>query len=169
MITTEWVWIAAHDGSSRGTLNQDGSPMRREAAEAYIASTSVRPPQIVVTAHHCLCCGSHDVRGERSDGWRCTRHWNSNPCQVEGCKRTGSRAKYSETICAQHWRAGVPPGSEARRVWNRLRRIVKRFGWNAEREARSKRLWAWLKHRCQAAARGDLDQREIDRLFGWDA
>lgn len=130
-------------------------------------SPSYRAGLVIEPVPHCLCCGSLEVKVEWPDGWRCERHWNSTPCQVEGCKRTGSRAKYSETICAAHWRAGVPPGSEARRVWNRFRRIVKRFGWTPEREARSDRLWAWLKHRCQAAANGDLDQREIDRLFGW--
>lgn len=124
---------------------------------------------IVKRVPHCICCGSLAVSIKWADGWRCDRHANSTPCQVEGCKRTGARAKYSETICADHWRAGVPPGSAARKVWNRFHRIVKRFGWTAEREARSDRLWAWLKARCNAAARGDLDQREIDKLFGWDA
>lgn len=117
----------------------------------------------------CVCCGSFEVKDEWADGWRCARHWQSVPCQVDGCKRTAPRDKYSETICAAHWRAGVPPGSPARQVWNRFRRVVKRFGWSPERAARSDRLWAWLKARCQAAARGDLDQREIDKLFGWDA
>lgn len=143
----------------------------RESVDRWAAygNPSYRGGFVIEPVPHCLCCGSIDVWGGHPDGWRCERHRNSNPCQVEGCKRTAPRVKYAETICAQHWRAGVPPGSEARRVWNRFHRIVRRFGWNAEREARSERLWAWLKHRCQAAARGDLDQREIDRMFGWDA
>jgi hypothetical protein len=121
----------------------------------------------MISCYGCICCGTHMIVVEWDDGWRCERHRNSTPCQVEGCKRTASRDKYSETICAQHWRAGVPPGSEARRVWLRFRRIVKRYGWTPERDARCDRLWAWLKRRCQAAADGSIDQREIDRLFGW--
>jgi hypothetical protein len=130
----------------------------------------LRPEGYVVEpVPHCICCGLFDVKVQWEDGWRCQRHWNSIPCQVEGCKRTASRERYTETICAEHWRAGVPPGSDARKVWNRLRRIGKRYGWTPERRARSDRLWEWLKARCRAAAAGDLDQREIDRMFGWDS
>ena len=91
-------------------------------------------------------------------------------CQIEGCSRSQRREKVvgEEWICAKHWSAGVPPRSEPRRVYRRFKRIVRRYGWTPEREARGARLWAWLKARCQAAANGDIDQREIDRLFGWD-
>lgn len=167
MIVTDLVWFALKSAPyERSTLNHDYSPMRRSLAEAHLAKYP-HPPQIMIAAPTCLCCGSIDVRVEWPDGWRCERHRNSTPCQVIGCKRSASRERYSETICGPHWRAGVPVGSEARRVWLRFRRIVKRYGWTPEREARSDRLWAWLKRRCQAAADGDLDQREIDRLFGW--
>lgn len=162
------VWFRLKSDGSRATLNWDGSPMRRAVAEAHLAKYQADGYRDLEEAPTCRCCGSIDVTIAWADGWRCARHAESAPCQVEGCRRTASRARYSETICAQHWRAGVPPGSEARRVWLRFRRIVRRFGWTAEREARGERLWAWLKHRCQAAHDGDLDQREIDRLFGWN-
>lgn len=142
--------------------------MQRSAAESHIAASSVRPPQIVVPALTCACCGSLDVVLKRHGFWRCERHRGSTPCGVLPCKRSTSYPT-GIWICGAHWRAGVPPGSPARRVWLRFRRIIRRFGWNPEREARCDRLWAWLLARCQAAADGDLDQREIDRLFGWDA
>lgn len=139
----------------------------RRSVDLWVASSNplYRDGFVVKRVPHCLCCGSNDVRVQRADGGRCARHLDSIPCSVDGCRRTARLT--GEWVCPAHWRAGVPPGSPARRVWLRFGRIVRRFGWTPEREARQERLWAWLKARCQAAARGDLDRREIDRLFGW--
>ena len=92
-------------------------------------------------------------------------------CVIAGCGRSkpASGVVGEEWICGKHWSAGVPPRSAQRAVYRRFKRIVRRFGWNEERYARQDRLWAWLKARCVSAAAGDIDQREIDRLFGWDA
>ncbi len=88
-------------------------------------------------------------------------------CAIRGCQRTTGR-DVGEWVCGEHWRAGVPPRSPQRRVWLRFRRIVRKYGWTNERANRQDRIWAWLKARCQSAADGDLDQRAIDRMFGWD-
>lgn len=89
-------------------------------------------------------------------------------CSIRGCSRSTAR-DVEEWICSPHWRAGIPPRSPQRKVWIRAIRLGRKFGWTEERIARVDRIWEWLKARCQAAADGDIDRREIDKLFGWDA
>lgn len=166
--------------SDRGlvVLNRTGSrvpaysvgPMTIDQAARYIAerTASTFETELVVS---CRCCGE--------PAWpnlRCTKHQDRNPCAAEGCRKTRAahgRLSDEASLCGEHWRAFVPPGSPTRRAFNRLARIAKRLGykrtdrWPDELEARWWRLWAGVMRRVRRAADGHIDRAEIERLFGW--
>lgn len=123
----------------------------------------------VIPALRCGVCGVHGLAETvftRGGAPRCAKHRGRNACAIEGCERSSAIAT-GEFLCGDHWRAGCPPHSEVRRIWNRAVRIVRRYGMTPDRAVRLDRLWAWIKRRAQSKANGDLDQREIDRMFGW--
>lgn len=72
-------------------------------------------------------------------------------CAVPGCRRytkneTALRRWGTlnvDVICAYHWRRLT--GAE-RRVWARLKRLARRYGWEAAGK-RSDRIWTALKRR----------------------
>lgn len=135
-----------------------------------------------------VCGGSAGYRGPGGDGgydpnnpgvWRCYRHTKSNPCAVEGCKR--SRASKDGWLhdgrywlCRDHWRLACPPKSKWRRAYLRFWKIAKRMGcegdndWPDELERRFWRYFGGLVARARRMAAGDLDMTEINKLFGWD-
>lgn len=133
----------------------------------------------------CACCGQAPILWRVNRGlmlvvphvdptrrqYRCSRHAESNPCAVEGCKRTRRKhdAFSSESfLCARHYRMACPPGSPSRRVINRLFRLArKRGGWETL-NSRYWRVWTAIVSRARSLARGDLDMTEINKLFGWD-
>lgn len=146
------------------------APMPRAEADRYVA----RRPASTFTLEavpSCRVCGE--------PAWpnlRCTKHQDRNPCAAEGCRRT--RAAHGSlrddaSLCGEHWRAFVPPGSPGRRAFNRLARLAKQMGykrtdrWPDELEARWWRLWAGVIRRVRRAADGHIDQAEIERMFGW--
>lgn len=145
-------------------------PMTRDQADRYVAD---RPHSTfhVEPVPSCRVCGD--------PAWpnlRCTKHQDRNPCAAEGCRRT--RAAHGDlrddaSLCGEHWRAFVPPGSPIRRAFNRLARVAKKLGykrsdrWPDELEARWWRLWAGVMRRVRRSADGHIDKAEIERLFGW--
>lgn len=156
------------------TVTQKGQPftygtMPRADAERAIEARRVAGRLFDLTpVPSCRCCGE--------PAWtnlRCTKHQGRTPCVVEGCKRTTARHT-TFFICGEHWRAYVPPGCPERRVLNRLARTAKKLGysrterWPDELEARWWRVWSAIARRVQSrSTEGDLDQREIERMFGW--
>ncbi len=119
----------------------------------------------------CLCCGE--------PAWanlRCTKHQDRNPCAATGCSRTraaNGRLADDASLCGEHWRKFVPPGSPARQAFNRLARVAKKAGyrrtdrWPDELEERWWRLWRGVIRRVRRGADGHIDQAAIERLFGW--
>lgn len=108
---------------------------------------------------------------------RCTKHQDRNPCAAEGCQRTrAAHGNLSDdaSLCGEHWKAFVPPGSPARRAFNRLARLAKRMGyrrvdrWPDELEDRWWSLWRGVIRRVRRGAEGRIDQAAIERMFGWD-
>lgn len=102
---------------------------------------------------------------------RCDKHIDRNPCAIDGCQRT-QKAKngYSDDdwVCSEHWKIICPPRSKLRAAYNRFWRISRRGGWTPALGRRFWRFWRGLLKRGQRKCAGDIDQAEIDRLFGWD-
>jgi hypothetical protein len=174
MITADLVYF--RHGNHLGTFNHDGSPMRREIAEAHKAKHPEDPCALQAVAY-CRVCGVplDDLPRSKivnSAGWRCERHQMSNPCAIEGCRRsTRGRPGWHGLelwLCGEHWRLGVPPRSPERRVYHRLFRLAGKIGWNAELNARFWRVWPRLVRQARARVAGDIDMDEISRLMGWD-
>lgn len=73
-------------------------------------------------------------------------------CCVPDCRRTGRRQPegalrpYTEWICARHWNLLT---KDERRVWNRHRRQIRKYGQSVRPEA-CDRIWAILKKRAGA-------------------
>lgn len=160
------------------TVGSPGQPytygtMPRADAERAIEVRRVAGRLFTLTpVPSCRCCGE--------PAWanlRCTKHQDRNPCAAEGCTRTrkanGGDLRDDASLCGEHWRKFVPPGSPARRAFNRLARIAKKAGyrrtdvWPAELERRWWRLWAGVIRRVRRGAEGHIDQAAIERMFGW--
>lgn len=121
----------------------------------------------------CRCCGE--------PAWpnlRCTKHQDRNPCAAEGCRRTRAAngdLRDDASLCGEHWRKFVPPGSPTRRAFNRLAAMAKKLGykrtdrWPDELEDRWWRLWKGVMRRVRRGAEGHIDEEAIKRMFGWDA
>jgi hypothetical protein len=146
----------------------------------------------------CGCCGRHWLKGSPEDSltvWlngavRCADHWGRNPCAIEGCKRTRAAPTYSaweaagepfhaddQTLCAEHWRAYVPPRSRLRRAYHAYFAQAKRHGWgwkgksgrSARLDWRFHRFWdALVKMARRRATDGFVDEAAINRLMGWE-
>lgn len=125
----------------------------------------------------CRVCGDFGWT-DRGDDTRCRKHFNRNPCCIEGCSRTVHASHglaLDSTFCGAHWRALVPPGSPERKIYNRFwarsRRRVKLLGkehaWPPAETRSYWRFWNRLVSRARARGRGDLDVREINRVMGW--
>jgi len=152
-----------------------GPAIPRKRGEAWIAErvryhSSERWTLVPVPS--CRCCGE-----PAWDNLRCAKHQDRNPCAAEGCHRTGAahgRLSEEATICGEHWRAFVPPGSPTRRAFNRLARVAKKAGyrrtdrWPDELEERWWRLWRGVIRRVRRAAEGHIDKAAIERMFGWN-
>lgn len=123
----------------------------------------------------CGCCGTdRDVAGYyqgRIDPealhHRCEKHVDRNPCLIEGCGRTfANDGDYSgQFICGKHWRLAP---KRMRDVVARVRKIGEKTGWPRPTVKRFCRLWERTARAAQAAASGDLDMAEINRVMGWD-
>lgn len=117
----------------------------------------------------CICCGG-------APAWpngHCSKHQGRSPCVIEGCAKT--RAGDAPHLCGEHWKLYCPAGSPERRALNRLFRLAKKLGyartvrWPDNLENRYWRLWgAICKRAKRRSTEGDIDQREIERMFGWD-
>lgn len=128
------------------------------------------------TLQWCRVCGTscwfpNDPVGDKDlDKVRCEKHRWSNACAIEGCKRStkGSKRWFGVNLwlCSEHWRL-IPPRSVERKVYHRIWREAKRYGWTPASEARFWRIWGSLVSRARARARGDVDMREINRVMGW--
>jgi hypothetical protein len=126
-------------------------------------------------AEYCHCCGHHWDIGPGEV--RCFRHHGRNPCAIEGCRRSRvaplANGRYhhadDQWLCSQHWRMFVPPRSRARRTYHAYFRKAKRYGWDDDLERRFWRYWRKLVRRARKASEeGSLDEREINRLMGWE-
>lgn len=126
---------------------------------------------------HCACCGD-DFSNVRDRGgsithWesgaRCDRHHDRNPCAIEGCRCTtaaGGRYASDQYLCQKHWRPLTLPAE--RRVYSRIWREGKKYGWTMARSRRLERVWRWIVAKARSRAAGDIDMDEINRMFGWD-
>jgi hypothetical protein len=146
------------------------APISRERGERWMREHGT-PRWELVSVPSCRCCGE--------PAWpnlRCTKHQDRNPCAAEGCQRT--RAAHGDlrddaSLCGEHWRAFVPPGSPARRAFNRLARVARKMGykrtdrWPDKLEDRWWSLWRGVMRRVRRSAEGHIDQAAIHRLFGW--
>lgn len=150
-----------------------GTPMSRAIAERMISSPTIARDRQLVPVPTCLCCGE-----PAWDNLRCTKHQDRNPCVVEGCRKTCPAKGWLRNdamLCGEHWRAFVPPGSPIRQAFNRLGRIARRAGfrrhdrWPDELQERRWRLWCGVVRRIRRGPpEGHIDQKAIERLFGWD-
>lgn len=177
MITTDLVYIALAGTRQRSTLDPRGRPITRERGEKWLAEYGNREPpggwhlDPVVT---CGCCGSPDVGQTRDDQHRCDRHRGRNPCAIEGCKRTteapeSGTLRDDQWICGTHWKRLVPPRSARRRAYHAFFRRAKRRGWDDDLRRRFWQFWnSLIASARRRAAVGYLDERAIDRLFGFD-
>lgn len=151
-------------------LHYSLAPVERDRALRYVAQRPESEFELEPVPS-CRVCGE--------PAWanlRCTKHQGRNPCATEGCQRT--RAAHGElsddaSLCGEHWRAFVPPGSPGRRAFNRLARLAKKMGykradrWPAELEDRWWSLWRGVIRRVRRGAEGRIDQAAIERMFGW--
>lgn len=124
----------------------------------------------------CRVCGAtvwfaRDFNGN-PDRIRCEKHRRSNACAIEGCRRSTKASAgwfgLNLWLCVNHWRPLIPPGSPERKVYNRIFRIARRFGWDDALRRRYWRIWNRMIAIARTRAAGDIDEREINRLFGWD-
>jgi hypothetical protein len=160
---------------SRKSSPYSYAPTDADRAQEFIdwrAQVAPGEEWTVTPAPSCRVCGE--------PAWpnlRCTKHQDRNPCAAEGCRRT--RAAHGDlrddaSLCGEHWRQFVPPGSPTRRAFNRLARVAKLAGyrrsdrWPDELEDRWWRLWRGVIRRVRRAADGHIDQALIERMFGWD-
>jgi hypothetical protein len=128
------------------------------------------------TLQWCRVCGttvwfpSNPVADEDLDAVRCERHQRSNACAIEGCKRSTKAGKrwfgINLWLCSEHWRL-IAPRSPERKIYHRIFRLAKRYGWSEALIARYWRIWNALVSRARARARGDVDMDEINRVMGW--
>lgn len=145
-----------------------GPAIERADGERLLAERSRRAFSLVAVPS-CHCCGEPAWENRR-----CTKHQDRNPCVVEGCTRTAKapdgRLGSDQVVCGEHWRRFVPPGSRGRRAYNRHRARGRRLDWPPEAVEAFHRFWDLLvaQIRRRAADPGHLDQREIERMFGWD-
>jgi hypothetical protein len=119
----------------------------------------------------CRVCGHAATFGYDDPALnRCERHFSRNPCAVEGCARStkGQRGWYGNDLwlCSEHWRL-IAPRSAERRIYHRIFRTAKRYGWNDDLRARFWRIWRQLVVRARRRAAGDIDMSEINRIMGW--
>lgn len=74
-------------------------------------------------------------------------------CCIDGCTRRMGKASAikrwgyipGEWICSIHWRR---LSKRERRVWGRIKRIARRYGWEAIGPERDRRLWRALRRRA---------------------
>ncbi len=87
---------------------------------------------------------------------------------IDGC--TGSTGHPNVVwICSRHWRTACPPGSKERRAYNLIWRLRRKLGqWTPELNRRFWTVWNAIVRRGNARVRGDIDEGEIKRLFGWE-
>ncbi len=147
------------------------------------------PESYVVEPHaYCTVCGvtsfplAVGVTTWQTGAMRCEKHHDRHACAIEGCQRTravteGHAPCDDQTMCAEHWRRFVPPGSRARRAYHAYFRQAKRHGWGYKgKRGRSARLdyrfrvfWdALVRMARRRATEGDLDEAQIKAMFGWD-
>lgn len=131
----------------------------------------------IVPGPGCGCCGQRGgtIWG-MEESYRCESHKDRNPCAIEGCKRTTAAPALKsgklylandQWLCSEHWRRFVPPRSKMRQHYHLIFRRAKRQGWTPELERRFWRYWTWLVAQARRkATEGDLDIREIERMFG---
>jgi hypothetical protein len=147
--------------------------MPRADAERAIEARRVAGQLFTMTpVPTCRCCGE-----PAWENLRCTKHQDRNPCAVEGCTRTRKANGYlsvDSSLCGEHWKAFVPPGSPIRRAFNRLARLARKMGykrtdrWPPELERRWWLIWFGVIRRVRRGDEGHVDQAAIHRMFGWD-
>ena len=136
-----------------------------------------RPAETYAIAQHpfCYCCGEFVAfnawNGEPFDAlWRCPKHLDRNPCAIEGCRcttdRRGHEARSDQYLCAKHWRPLTTKRERAQ--YSLLWRRGKKLDWPYHCRRRLERFWDQLVARARRRAEGDIDMREINKLFGWN-
>lgn len=164
----------------------------KEKVESWLHRGLPRPLEsyVLEPEPHCGCCGASCLNRASLTIWangqaRCGSHHDRNPCAIEGCKRSTAAPKDGRGIpfirddqwlCSEHWRRFVPPRSLRRRAYRAFWRKAKRVGctgggdWPADLERQYWRFWDQLvaTARAKTDGRGYIDEREINRLFGWD-
>lgn len=145
-------------------------PMTTATAEIFLRNRSHQADQWTFEpVASCPCCGE-----PAWENGRCTKHQHRNPCAIEGCKRVhglpqSGALSSEEWICGDHWKRLVPPRSLTRRAYNRHLARAKRYGWDAARADAFRRFWSSLVAQARRRADGGmLDQKAIERMFGWD-
>lgn len=147
------------------------TPVPRAQGEARLAKLNPDGGWSLLSVPSCRVCGE-----PAWENLRCTKHQDRNPCAAEGCQRTrkaNGELRDDASLCGEHWRAFVPPGSTTRRAFNRLARLAKKMGykrtdrWPDELEDRWWSLWRGVIRRVRRGAEGHIDQAAIERMFGW--
>lgn len=115
----------------------------------------------------CRVCGRPESHWTDGPYKRCSTHQGRTPCAIDGCDHSTTR--YNVVwICSTHWRTACPPGSKERKAYNRLFRLARKFGsWPPALNDRFWIVWRAIVRRGNARVRGDIDEAEIKRLFGW--
>lgn len=122
----------------------------------------------------CWVCGELAASSEEN---RCHKHRGRTPCSIDGCRKSRKFEGYVSDervwVCGIHWRQVCPPRSPLRRTYNRFFRIARKLGvakerWPDELERRYWRFFGGMIARYHRGLVGYIDEREINKMFGWD-
>ena len=130
----------------------------------------------MISGDHCNVCGKaavrtdvHIVSNKTDVANRCLKHAGRDCCAVEGCRRTSKAPRISAAtnlwLCGQHFRAVCPPNTKRRAVLNRIHRVARKYGVDQKLYDRWARLAVGLANKARAGTQ--LDEREINAMFGW--
>lgn len=136
-----------------------------------------RPADLLPLQAWCRCCGVKlaenaslkDWQGNPT--WRCSKHIDRNPCAIEGCTRTTKASGQYATdqwLCGEHWKIGCPPRSAKRRIYHRYFARAKKYGWSESSRISFWAFWNRLVAQARKKCAGDIDETEINRMFGWE-
>lgn len=142
--------------------------------DEYVEGGHARDTFSLLLVPQCRVCGVPAATRPPGPHRRCARHAASNPCAIEGCKRSraapeSGRLADDSWMCSEHWRRFVPPRSLRRRAYHAFWRKAKRHGWTPELIEQFNRFWDTLVSAARAkSVGGTINVIEINRLFGWE-